>query len=204
LKSLDLALFAPGTIPAPKGGIHENENDHATSRKEDFVTKRSEKQQEKLAIGLTGLLADSHMLYHSTQICHWNVDGPQFHSLHGMFEEQYRELAEAIDTIAERIRTLGFFTPGTTEKLTRLSRIRQRDELRGASDMLDHLIEGHQQVIHRINEIRGDAEDIVDEATVDLLVERLRVHEKTLWMLRSQAGRESAELKVVEKLAKTG
>jgi starvation-inducible DNA-binding protein len=122
-----------------------------------------------------------------------------------MFQQQYRELVEAIDLIAERVRSLGFYTPGTLSQLIKVSRIRQPDaELRDSRKMLQHLIEGHQQVVHRVTELRGDAEEALDEATVDLLVERLRVHEKTLWMLRSQAGRESSALAVVKKMKRAG
>jgi starvation-inducible DNA-binding protein len=149
-------------------------------------------------------LADSYVLYNSTQACHWNVEGPQFHSLHGMFEEQYTELAEAIDVIAERIRAIGFYTPGTLEHLNKLSHIRQPEQLRDPAEMLLHLIEAHRQIIHRANAVRGHAEKVLDEATVDLLVERLRVHEKTLWMLSSQAGRGSEELTSVGNLARAG
>jgi starvation-inducible DNA-binding protein len=166
------------------------------------VNRTTDKRQKHLAAGLTGLLADSYVLYNSTQTCHWNVEGPQFHSLHAMFEEQYGELAEAIDVIAERVRSLGFYTPGTLDHLTKLSRIQQPGELRDSTEMLNHLIEAHQQVVHRASELRGEAEDALDEATVDLLTERLRVHEKTLWMLRSQAGRNSTELTSVGEMAR--
>ena len=159
-------------------------------------------QRDRLVEGLTGLLADTYAVYHSTQACHWNVEGPQFHSLHAMFEEQYTELAEAIDDIAERIRAVGFYAPGTMEHLNQLSHIRQPDLLRDPSEMLLHLIEAHRQVIHRANALRGHAEDALDEATADLLIERLRVHEKALWMLCSQAGRGSEELASIEKVAR--
>lgn len=166
------------------------------------MQKKHERQREGLARGLSGLLADTYTLYHSTQACHWNVDGPQFSSLHQMFEKQYTELAAAIDTIAERIRCLDYYTPGTLGDMARTSRIRQQAELRGSKAMLGHLIEAHMQVVHRANEVRGLAEDALDEATADLVVERLRVHEKTLWMLRSQAGRESTEPSLVGMIAK--
>lgn len=158
------------------------------------MKKHEKKQRTALANGLTGLLADTYTLYHSTQACHWNVAGPRFHSLHAMFEEQYRELAEAIDTIAERVRVLGYFTPGTLQSLTRHARIHQPEKLRDPDGMLEHLIEANRQIVHRATEVRGHAEDALDEATVDLLIERQRIHEKVVWMLESQAGRASDEL----------
>jgi starvation-inducible DNA-binding protein len=158
-----------------------------------------EAQRSRLAGGLTGLLADTYLLHHSTQACHWNVDGPWFGALHRIFEEQYEEMARAIDEIAKRVRSLGFYTPATLAELTRRSRIRQPADLRDPESMLDHLIEAHMQVVHRVNEVRGEAEALLDEATTDLLVERLRAHERTLWMLRSQAGRASTDLTQAEK-----
>ena len=166
------------------------------------MTRKAEKHTETLAKGLAGLLADTYVLRHSTQACHWNVVGPQFRSLHNLFEEQYEELDEAIDTIAERIRGLDYQTPGTLGGLQRLTRIHQPEDLRTSKTMLAHLIEANQQVIHRANEVRGMAEVAMDEATADLLIERLRVHEKAVWMLRSQAGHESIELKSVTATAK--
>jgi starvation-inducible DNA-binding protein len=175
-------------------------NSEPANRQEVFMTRSPDKQHEKLATGLTGLLADTYLLYHSTQACHWNVEGPQFHSLHEMFEQQYGELAEAVDRIAERVRALGFYTPGTLPQLVELSRIRQPAGLRATAEMLRHLVEAHRQVIHRANELRGVADEALDEATADLLVERMRAHEKALWMLRSQAGGGSAELAEVEQM----
>jgi len=165
---------------------------------------RTEKRQsERLAGGMTALLADTYAVYHSTQVCHWNVEGPMFRALHELFEQQYREQADAIDTIAERVRCLGFYAPATLAQMVKLTRIQQPDRLPGnAQAMLDHLIEAHAQIVHRINEVRTMAEEVLDEATADLLVERLRVHEEALWMLRSQAGRDSAELVTPTRLTK--
>lgn len=147
-----------------------------------------------LARGLTGLLADTYTLYNTTQFYHWNVEGPQFHSLHAMFEEQYDELADAVDLVAERIRVLGWYTPGTLRDFLDVSRIRQRENVRDAGEMLDHLIEGHRQVAHRIRELLAETEKVLDQATEDMLIERLRIHEKTTWMLESQAGRDSKRM----------
>ncbi len=158
------------------------------------MTKRQDNAQEKIVDGLTGLLADTYVLYNSTQRCHWNVEGPEFHALHQMFEEQYRELADAIDMIAERVRSLGFYTRGSLADVREHTRIHPRATLRDARDMLGFLIEGHQQIAHRLRELQGVAEDAMDQGTLDLLIERLRVHEKTIWMLKSQAGHSSEEL----------
>lgn len=160
-----------------------------------MTEKRSTKNADStLATGLTGLLADTYTLYNTTQFYHWNVEGPQFHSLHAMFEEQYDELADAVDLIAERIRVLGWYTPGTLDDFSNLSRIRQKANVRDADTMLEHLIEGHQQVAHRIRELLAETEKVLDQATEDMLIERLRIHEKTTWMLKSQAGRDSKRM----------
>lgn len=165
---------------------------------------RTEKRQnERLAGGMTALLADTYAVYHSTQVSHWNVEGPMFRALHELFEQQYREQADAIDTIAERVRCLGFYAPATLGQLLELTRVRQPERRPGdAQAMLDHLIEAHTQIVHRINEVRTMAEKVLDDATADLLVERLRVHEEALWMLRSQAGRDSAELATPTRLSR--
>lgn len=151
-------------------------------------------KRKDLAMGLTGLLADTYVLYNTTQFHHWNVEGSGFRTLHGMFEEQYRELAEAVDLLAERIRVLGYYTPGTLVEFTRNSRLTQEENIREARTMLKQLILGHQQVVHRIRDLIPAAGEATDEATEDLLVERLRVHEKTLWMLRSQADLKSEKI----------
>lgn len=154
----------------------------------------SDEHGEALARGLTGLLADTYVLYNTTQFYHWNVEGRSFAELHEMFEKQYLELAEAVDTIAERIRVLGYYTPGTLEDLLHLSRLSQRANVHDPDTILAHLVEGHRQVTHRLIELRGLAEKSMDEASLDLLVERQRRHEKIEWLLRSQAGQASRAL----------
>jgi starvation-inducible DNA-binding protein len=163
--------------------------------------KRNPHQQAKqaLARGLTGLLADTYLLYNTTQVCHWNVDGPQFAALHDLFEAQYREMADAIDMIAERIRALGFYASGQLHAVLENSGLGQRGRAGGADEMLRHLIDGHEQTVERLRDLVGLAEAAMDDASDDLVVTRLRVHEKTLWMLRSQAGEPSRHLG--EKLA---
>lgn len=157
-------------------------------------TVKQKQETSQLARGLTGLLADSYVLYNTTQNFHWNVTGPQFKSLHDLFEAQYRELAAAIDTIAERIRCLDVFTPGRLEELLAMTRVEQEANVTDPDRMLERLVEGHRIVIHRLKELQQLAEKQVDEATLDLLIERQRVHEKTVWFLRSQAGEDSSTL----------
>jgi starvation-inducible DNA-binding protein len=151
---------------------------------------------DRLAKGLAGLLSDTYVLYNTTQSYHWNLEGPSFAALHDLFEQQYTEMAEAIDVLAERIRALGFYTPGTLEQFQAATRLEQRQDVRKTEVMLQHLIRGHQQIAHRIRELQPLAEKALDEATTDLLIERLHVHEKTTWMLRSQAGLSSRSLDV--------
>lgn len=158
------------------------------------MKKQIDSKSKRLATGLAGLLGDTYTLYNTTQNCHWNVEGSDFVALHGLFEQQYGEMAGAIDLIAERIRVLGFYTPGTLEEVHSASRLTQEKHLRKSEKMLDHLIQGHQQVAHRIHELLPVAEKAADEATLDLLIERLRVHQKAAWMLRSQANRGSEKL----------
>lgn len=162
------------------------------------MTEMTEADRKRdLATHLTGVVADSYILYHTTQFCHWNVEGPQFYALHEMFEKQYRNLAEAIDLIAEQIRTLGMYTPGTLSDYLKWSRLEQDSNLRGPSKMLRRLISDHEQVVDRIRAAIKVAERVGDEATLDLLVERLRAHEKDVWMLKSQASVESRQPELV-------
>lgn len=147
-----------------------------------------------IAAELSGLLADSYVLMNRTQLYHWNIEGAQFKGLHDLFEKQYRELVEAVDEIAERIRTIGYYTPGSLDDIIKASEM-PRDRLaRDSREILLHLIEGHQQVIRRAKLGMRQADEAHDHATLDLLSERLRTHEKTTWMLRSQAAPTSEEL----------
>jgi len=155
-------------------------------------------QHQRLAQHLTLVLADSYLLYHTTQLCHWNIVGKQFRVLHELFEEQYRGLAEAIDEVAERIRTLGFYTPGTLGDYVRLSCIEQPKETLSPDGMLEQLIAGHESVVAQIQRAMPVARQADDDATQDLLIERLRAHEKASWILKSQAGHESARIELRE------
>ena len=145
----------------------------------------SGKDRAKIADGLSRLLADTYTLYLKTHNFHWNVKGPMFQTLHLMFETQYNELALAVDLIAERIRALGFPAPGTYSAYARLSSIRETEGVPGATDMIRLLVEGQEAVARTARKIFPLVEKANDEPTADLLTQRLQVHEKTAWMLRS-------------------
>ncbi|MEX1197345.1 MAG: Dps family protein [Pseudohongiellaceae bacterium] len=141
--------------------------------------------REKVAEGLAHLLADSYTLYLQTHNFHWNVTGPQFRELHLMFEEHYTELAVAVDDIAERIRTLGVAAPGTYKDFARLSAISEVDGVPSGEEMVDILTTGHETVVKTCRKVLKLAQDADDESTVALASDRMRVHEKTAWMLRA-------------------
>ncbi len=144
-----------------------------------------EESRKRIADGLSHVLGDTYTLYLMTHNFHWNVTGPMFQQLHALFEEQYRELWTAVDEIAERIRALGFFAPGTYRQLAELSTIAEPAEVPSAQSMLAQVLHGHEAVAKTIRDVFPGAEEGHDEASLDLLTGRLRVHEKTAWMLRS-------------------
>lgn len=144
-----------------------------------------EKDRVKVAEGLKKLLADSYTLYLQTHNFHWNVTGPQFRDLHLMFEEHYTELASAVDMIAERIRTLGVAAPGTYKAFASLSSIEEVEGVPAAEKMLQLLNQGHEQVVRTSREVLTVAQEAGDESTASLVSDRMRVHEKTAWMLRA-------------------
>jgi starvation-inducible DNA-binding protein len=144
-----------------------------------------DKDREKIADGLAHLLADTYGLYLKTHSFHWNVEGPMFNTLHLMFMEQYNELWTALDTIAERIRALGYPAPGTGSQFARLTSIEETEGVPEAMEMVRLLVKGHETVARTARDIFAAAEKGGDEATADLLTQRLQVHEKTAWMLRS-------------------
>ncbi len=144
--------------------------------------------RKEIAEGLSRLLADTYALYLKTQNFHWNVKGPSFHSLHVMFEEHYTEMATAIDEIAERILALGFPAPGSFSAFTRLSSIAEENEVPEATAMVRQLVEGHEALIKTAKTLLPKAEKANDDATLDLMVQRMQTHEKTAWMLRSSLG----------------
>lgn len=145
----------------------------------------NEKNRNKIADGLAHVLADSYTLYLTTHNFHWNVTGPMFNTLHLMFEEQYSELATAVDEIAERIRSIGFPAPGTYSEFTKLSSLPEPESGLSAEDMVRHLVKGQEAVIKTARELLPLVGEVNDEPTVDLLTQRMQVHEKTAWMLRS-------------------
>lgn len=145
-----------------------------------------DKQHRKaIAEGLSRLLADEYTLYLKTHNFHWNVTGPMFNSLHLMFETHYTESATAVDLVAERIRALGFPAPGTYKQYAALSSIEETDGVPEAMDMVRLLVKGHEACAKTARSVFPIAESAQDEPTCDLLTQRLQLHEKTAWMLRS-------------------
>jgi starvation-inducible DNA-binding protein len=145
----------------------------------------SEQDRFTVAEGLKRLLSDSYTLYLQTHNFHWNVTGPQFRELHLMFEEHYTELATAVDEIAERIRTLDVPAPGTYRAFAELSNIEEVDGVPSANEMVAILTRGHEQVVKTCRDVLGPAQEAGDESTAALVSDRMRVHEKTAWMLRA-------------------
>lgn len=145
----------------------------------------NETDRTEIAAGLSNLLADSYTLYLQTHNFHWNVTGPMFRTLHLMFEEHYTELAIAVDLIAERIRALGMHAPGTYAEFARLSSIKEVSGVPKAEEMIRLLVEGHEAVVRTARSVLPLADKASDEASIDLLTQRMQLHEKTAWMLRS-------------------
>ncbi len=152
------------------------------------------KQQDRVRIadGLKYLLADSYTLYLQTHNFHWNVSGPQFRELHLMFEEHYTELATAVDEIAERIRTLDVAAPGTYKAFAEMSSINEVEGVPSADEMVKILTHGHEQVVKTCRQILAPAQQANDESTAALVSDRMRVHEKTAWMLRALRSKPAA------------
>jgi starvation-inducible DNA-binding protein len=144
-----------------------------------------EKDRKAIAEGLSRLLADTYTLYLKTHYFHWNVTGPMFNTLHLMFETQYTELALAVDLVAERIRSLDVYAPGTYSQFAKLTSIHEAKGVPKANDMIAELVAGHEAVCRTARSVFPAAEKAADEATADLLTQRLQLHEKTAWMLRS-------------------
>jgi starvation-inducible DNA-binding protein len=145
----------------------------------------NEKDRIKIANSLANLLADSYSLYLKTHNFHWNVTGSMFNTLHLMFEGQYTELALAVDLIAERIRALGFIAPATYGEFSKLTKIKEQSGDLEALKMIKSLIESHEIVIKTARKVLTPADAANDQVTIDLLTQRLQIHEKTVWMLRS-------------------
>mgnify|MGYP003401724001 CR=1 FL=1 len=145
----------------------------------------NEKDRAEIAAGLSKLLADTYTLYLKTHNFHWNVTGPMFQTLHLMFEAQYNELALAVDAIAERIRALDFPAPGTYQEYAKLSSIKETVGVSKATEMIKLLVEGQEAVVRTARSIFPIVDQANDEPTADLLTQRMQIHEKTAWMLRS-------------------
>jgi starvation-inducible DNA-binding protein len=141
--------------------------------------------REKIAAGLSALLADSYTLYLMTHNFHWNVKGPQFNSLHNMFMTQYSEQWTALDEIAERIRALGHPAPGTYKQFVKLASIKEVEGVPTANEMIRHLVAAQEATARTARDLFPVVEDAKDQPTADLLTRRLELHEKTAWMLRS-------------------
>lgn len=144
-----------------------------------------EGKRHEIAKGLSTLLADTYTLYLKTHNFHWNVTGPHFQQLHLMFEQHYNEMWTAVDDIAERIRALGEFAPGTYRQFSELSNIKETEGTSDWQTMVKDLVEGHETVTRTCRGLLPQVEAAEDESSLALISDRMRVHEKTAWMLRS-------------------
>ena len=158
-------------------------NTNATAMELNTGIERGDR--EAIAAGLSRLLADSYTLYLKTHNYHWNVTGPQFNTLHQMFETQYTELATAVDEIAERIRALGIRAPGSYTEFTNLTSVEEGDGTESAEEMVRQLAIGQETIVRTAREAFPAADAAHDEPTADLLTQRMQIHEKNAWMLRS-------------------
>jgi starvation-inducible DNA-binding protein len=145
----------------------------------------ADQDRKAIADGLSRLLADSYTLYLKTHNYHWNVTGPMFNTLHLMFEQQYTELAMAVDLIAERIRALGYPAPGSYKAYAALTSIEEETGTPNAEEMIRQLVKGQEAVVRTARAVFPTAEAANDEPTADLLTQRMQIHEKNAWMLRS-------------------
>jgi len=145
----------------------------------------NEGDRVKIAAGLSRLLADSYTLYLKTHNFHWNVTGPMFQTLHLMFETQYNELALAVDSIAERIRALGVAAPGSYREFGKLTAIKESEGTPNADEMIKQLVDGQETVVRTARSMFPLVDEVNDQPTADLLTQRMQVHEKNAWMLRS-------------------
>jgi starvation-inducible DNA-binding protein len=145
----------------------------------------STEDRARIADALSRVLADSYMLYLKTHNFHWNVTGPMFQTLHIMFMEQYTELWNALDDIAERIRALGHFAPGTYARFVELSSIREEPGVPNAQEMIRQLVDGQEALIRTVREAFRVADEANDQPSAGMLSDRMEIHEKNAWMLRS-------------------
>jgi starvation-inducible DNA-binding protein len=147
-----------------------------------------EDARRQIGAGLSRLLADTYTLYLKTHNFHWNVTGPMFNTLHLMFETQYTELALAVDQVAERIRSLGFPAPGTYRQFADLTSIEEETTVPAAEEMIRQLVRDQETVVRTARSVMPIVDEANDEVSADLLTQRMEVHEKTAWMLRSLLG----------------
>jgi len=145
----------------------------------------NQQDRNRIAQGLSRMLADTYLLYLKTHNFHWNVEGPMFQTLHTMFMEEYTEAWNAIDLIAERIRALGHYAPGTYKEYVKLGSIKETDGVPKAEQMVKLLIQAQEAVVRTARSVLPIAEDANDQPTLDLLTQRMQIHEKNAWMLRS-------------------
>ncbi|HEY0834793.1 MAG TPA: Dps family protein [Azospirillum sp.] len=145
----------------------------------------AENDRKAIAEGLNRVLGDTFALYMKTHGFHWNVTGPMFNTLHTMFMTQYTELWTSLDEIAERIRALGYPAPASFSQFAKLTAIGEETSVPRAEDMIRQLVEGHETVARTARQVFPTAEQANDQPTADLLTQRLQIHEKTAWMLRS-------------------
>ncbi len=149
----------------------------------------NQKKRQEVAEKLAGFLASTYTLYQKSLYYHWNVTGIHFHSLHALFEEQYQELHQAGDAIAERIRALGHVAPGTYREFAKLSSVKEDDSLpESAEVMLKHMLEANEHCSVEAREVLKVAERNGDDVTADMMIARMNAHEKTAWMIRATLG----------------
>ena len=149
------------------------------------MAKEPKESKDAITDALSTLLADSYTLYLKTHNYHWNVQGPMFMTLHTLFETQYRELATAVDGIAERVRTLGAFAPGSYSAFAKLSKVKEETGHPKAEEMIANLVDDHKQVAKTAQKVVDLANDNGDDATADFATQRIESHQKAAWMLRS-------------------
>ncbi len=147
--------------------------------------KTDKTERKKIVKGISMVLAESYVIYLKTHNFHWNVTGPMFQPLHSVFEEQYTELAGAVDEIAERIRALGLPAPGSFAEFQKLSSIKEASGTPKAMEMVKELLDGHKTISQTACSVVTIAQQFGDEATADLMIQRIQEHDKTAWMLRS-------------------
>src|SRR5262245_61706687 len=171
----------------PACGVPATEGRSYFMEKIDIGIKDADRKA--IADGLSHVLADTYTLYLKTHNFHWNVTGPMFNTLHLMFEQQYTELAQAVDLVAERIRALGLPAPGSYAQYAKLSSIKEETGVPSAEEMIRQLVAGQEAVVRTARNVFVTADGANDQPTADLLTERMQVHEKNAWMLRSLLAR---------------